>query len=100
MTWQVVLAHANCFIEVSADHPTPGGTGYAARPFVLDDTRHELRPLAFPDGQRVVVAAPTEPAAVNAAIGLLEGHFGALSLPAHHPTIDRAPQGPPLVLSR
>ncbi len=95
---EVVLERGTCFVEIEAGHHRPIGPCYVARISVLERGQGVRRPLVFPDGRAVEVHAATETLALNSAIGLLEQHFGAPTLPDRGCPVDLVPVGPPLVL--
>ena len=82
MTCQkVVFAKAACRIEIEPRPYAVTGPNYAALMYVIDG-ESVLRPV-FSDGSRVEIHATTEALALNSAITMLEGRFGAITEAAH-----------------
>lgn len=93
---EVTFAGGTCLIELEENAGLTGAS-FVARLSWVDSADEAVRPLVFSGGERVVVKGSTEAAALRAATGYLETHFGALCEPEHgHPIATRR-QGLPLV---
>ena len=79
---EVAFENAECRIELVPRPYAVNGPNFAALMYVIDGDS-VLRPVLFRDGSRVEIHARTEALALNSAIAMLEGRFGAITEPAH-----------------
>ena len=79
---EVVFAGATCRIEIEPRPYALNGPMYAAFLYVIDGS-DTARPVLFPDGRRAEVHGATEAQALNSALGLLAGRFGAITEYVH-----------------
>jgi hypothetical protein len=79
---EVVFANAVCRIEIEPRPYALNGPSFAALMYVSGDD-NALRPVLLRDGARVEAHGTTEAIALNSAVTMLEGWFGAITEPAH-----------------
>jgi hypothetical protein len=98
---EAFFAEAHCRIDVEPKSDTIGETRFVARVSVVDAVSHEIRPLVFSDGSRVIFPAASEALALSSALTYLETRFGAYTESPYGCLDDASgplPEGAPLVI--
>lgn len=98
MTHEVSFARGTCLVDVEVGSGAPGSMAYVALMSLVDQDRHQARPLIFDDGHPLAIQGASEAAALSSAIGYLETRLGAISEPEHRWTQGPLPKGAPVVM--